>query len=103
MRIWRARKARRLLRRMITDVYEKKFDENSGTWFYFNRKTGESHWEKPLGLQSDDINVSSRTADVAKTWNNIKQENIFVRKKTQMRNLAKNDIARPIYQIVMRQ
>ena len=81
--IWRARKARRLLRRMIADVYEKKFDEGSGTWFYFNRKTGESHWEKPLGLQSDDINVSSRTADVAKKHGiNIKQENIFVRKKT---------------------
>ena len=52
--IWRARKARKLLRKMIADVYEKKFDPSSKTWFYFNKNTGESHWEKPLGLQSED-------------------------------------------------
>ena len=33
--IWRARKARKLLRKMIADVYEKKFDPSSKTWFYF--------------------------------------------------------------------
>ena len=60
--IYRARVARRLLVKLIADVYEKKFDESSGTWFYYNKNTGESHWEKPKGLRSDEIAISSRTA-----------------------------------------
>ena len=80
--IWRARKARKLLRKMIADVYEKKFDPSSKTWFYFNKNTGESHWEKPLGLQSEDINISSRTAEVAKKAGmKIDEKNVFIRKE----------------------
>jgi hypothetical protein len=46
--IWRARVARRLLRKMVSDVYEKKFDPSSGKFFYFNKKTEESHLWHPL-------------------------------------------------------
>ena len=67
---------------MIADVYEKKFDPSSKTWFYFNKNTGESHWEKPLGLRSEDINISSRTAEVAKKAGmKIDEKNVFIRKE----------------------
>jgi hypothetical protein len=63
--IWRARIARRLMRKMIADVYEKKFDPSSKSFFYFNKKTEESHWTKPSFLH-EDIDVTARTYAVAK-------------------------------------
>ena len=43
-------------------MYSKKYDKTSKTFFYVNKKTGESHWEKPAALGAHDINVSARTA-----------------------------------------
>ena len=59
--IWRARKARKLLRKMIADVYVKKYDHESKKFYYVNKKSGESFWKKPLGLHSDDLVASART------------------------------------------
>ena len=65
--IWRARKAQRLMHKMIAEVYEKKFDPESKSFFYFNKKTQKSHWTKPPGLRyADDIDVTARTYEAAK-------------------------------------
>ena len=47
---YRSKKAREKMRALIAANYEKKFDAESKTWFYFNKKTGESHWTQPPGL-----------------------------------------------------
>ena len=41
--------------RAIQSMYEKVWDESSGRFFYFNKKTGESIWTKPplLGYYED--------------------------------------------------
>ena len=57
--VWRARKARKLLRKMIADVYVKKYDHDSKTFYYVNKKSGESFWKKPLGLHSEDLVASA--------------------------------------------
>ena len=46
---------------MIAEVYVKKYDHNSKRFYYVHRKSGESHWEKPLGLHSEDLVASART------------------------------------------
>lgn len=47
-RFWRATWGRRLLRGILADIYEKVLDPASGAYFYFNKRTGESTWKKPL-------------------------------------------------------
>lgn len=49
---WRSKKAREEVRRMIGKVYEEVFDEETGRTFFYNRRTGESSWEKPKLLGS---------------------------------------------------
>ena len=53
--MYRARAARTRLRLMLLDVFEKCVDPASGLHFYFNRKTGESRWEKPVLLKDGDV------------------------------------------------
>lgn len=48
-RAWRRTWGIRLLRLLLVDTYERVLDPASGTHFYFNKKTGESTWKKPLG------------------------------------------------------
>ena len=46
---------------------KKKFDPESKSFFYFNKKTQKSHWTKPPGLRyADDIDVTARTYEAAK-------------------------------------
>ena len=66
--IWRARVARRNMRRLIREVYVKKFDSSSGKFFYYNTKTKVSHWEKPIFLGATDINLTARTIAAAKEY-----------------------------------
>jgi hypothetical protein len=58
---WRAKRARKKMRAMIAGVYQKKFDADSKTFYYYNKNTGQSFWQKPKGLGKSDINVTSRT------------------------------------------
>jgi hypothetical protein len=60
--IWRARTARRKMRHMIRQVYRKKYDPNSKKFFYYNTKTKQSFWEKPVFFGKDDLNLTARTA-----------------------------------------
>ena len=61
--LWRTRKARQQLHDMLLSVYDKLYDEESGMYYYYNNKTGESQWVKPKGLGSDDVKeVSAQDA-----------------------------------------
>ncbi|KAA0146336.1 hypothetical protein FNF29_08109 [Cafeteria roenbergensis] len=61
---------------LVNAVYEKAYDESSGHFFYFNRKTGESTWERPKFLRGEeDVELTPRsrarfaaTADPAPEW-----------------------------------
>jgi hypothetical protein len=50
-------KARKQIRQKCREVYEKRFDENYHTYYYINRQTGETSWERPkiFGNGSFDI------------------------------------------------
>lgn len=54
-KIWRAKRARRMLRKMLQNVFDKVQDEETGEYYYINRRTGEATWEKPTVLGSADI------------------------------------------------
>lgn len=54
-RVWRARKARKALHAAVNRRYEKIFDHSSGEFYYFNKRTGESVWEKPKLLDDDEL------------------------------------------------
>lgn len=56
--MYRTARARRLLRQAVREVYRKVLDEASGRYFYFNQRTGESFWDKPLFLGTDDLECS---------------------------------------------
>lgn len=60
--LYRRRQARILIVRAIQSMYEKVWDENSGRFFYFNKRTGESIWTKPplLGYY-DDVPLTPRS------------------------------------------
>ena len=58
--MWRARQARLAIKRMLRDVWMKVYDESSGGWYYFNKVTHESSWEKPKLLGSSDLAKTPR-------------------------------------------
>lgn len=47
--------ARRHLRRLCLDVYEKRFDGNSHAFYYADKYTGKSSWTKPKAMGTFDI------------------------------------------------
>ena len=49
-------------------VYVKKFSSEAGKFFYYNKNSKESFWEKPIFLGMDDIPVSARTQAAARRW-----------------------------------
>ena len=58
--MWKARQARMAIKRMLRDVWMKVYDESSGGWYYFNKVTHESSWEKPKLLGSSDLAKTPR-------------------------------------------
>uniref|UniRef100_K3XC19 peptidylprolyl isomerase n=1 Tax=Globisporangium ultimum (strain ATCC 200006 / CBS 805.95 / DAOM BR144) TaxID=431595 RepID=K3XC19_GLOUD len=59
-RLFRCRHARKHLYTLLATVFEKFYDEDSGLYYYYNKKTGETTWEKPKVLkQHEDIALSS--------------------------------------------
>ncbi|KAJ0394182.1 hypothetical protein P43SY_003811 [Pythium insidiosum] len=50
-RLFRARHAKMQLRALLGSVFERFFDESSGQYYYHNKRTGETTWEKPRLLQ----------------------------------------------------
>ena len=53
--MFRSKRARTLMKKMIFQVFTKLFDTNSGLFFYFNTISGETSWDKPLLLGDDDL------------------------------------------------
>lgn len=59
-RLFRCRCARNHLRELLESVFEKFYDHDSGQYYYLNKRTGETTWEKPKVLKpNDDIPLSS--------------------------------------------
>ena len=50
-RCWRARKARDMMRQLLAGIYTKRFDAESGQYFYENNVTKEMRWDRPLMLE----------------------------------------------------
>merc|ERR1711871_246635 len=48
------------------------FDSESGKFFYFNERTGESVWEKPKALGDDDVALTGRSRAAAKKAGKIR-------------------------------
>ena len=63
--LWKTRKARKYLRLLIASLYEKVYDESSGTFYYYNTKTGESMWEKPKSMGTEDLQTTPRSKAMA--------------------------------------
>ena len=63
--MWRKRQARRRMQKMLASVYEKVYDEKRGKFYYYNRVTGASRWDKPKGLGSVDLDLTPRSKAVA--------------------------------------
>lgn len=52
-RVYRGKLARRALRRLLAQVYEKRIDQDTGEEFFFNTRTGEASWDRPRGFQEE--------------------------------------------------
>lgn len=52
--LFRTRAARKRLKLLVASVYQKAFDDE-GNVFYYNTRTGESSWDKPAFLGTDDL------------------------------------------------
>ena len=53
------------MRSLVFQAYEKCWDYNSGLYFYFNRHSQESKWEKPMFIgNSEDIALTPRTRNL---------------------------------------
>ncbi|GLE05728.1 hypothetical protein PINS_up014776 [Pythium insidiosum] len=57
-RLFRARHAKTQLRALLASVFERFYDETSGRYYYHNKRTGETTWEKPRLLQRGGSDVA---------------------------------------------
>lgn len=48
--LYRRRAGRAALRRLLAEVYEKVFDPDSNSYYYYSKRTKQSQWEKPVLL-----------------------------------------------------
>ena len=64
--MYRRMKARRRIRWMISNIFEKVVDERSGAYYYFNKRTRQSSWDKPkLMKDTDDLELTPRSKAIA--------------------------------------
>ena len=64
--MYRRMKARQRIRWMIANVFEKVVDQRSGAFYYYNKMTGVSSWEKPkLMKENDDLEMTPRSRELA--------------------------------------
>ena len=69
--MYRRMKARRRIRWMIANVFEKVVDERSGAFYYYNKMTGVSSWDKPkLMKENDDLEMTPRSKWMAERITN---------------------------------
>ena len=53
--MYRAKRARALMKQLIKANYVKEYDEDTGYFFYRNKRTGEVQYTKPVALGPDDL------------------------------------------------
>mmetsp|Transcript_63954 Transcript_63954/g.176637 ORF Transcript_63954/g.176637 Transcript_63954/m.176637 type:complete len:611 (-) Transcript_63954:211-2043(-) len=73
---YRIKMARRRILETVRNQYELVFDPESGEYFYFNAKTGESQWTKPKVLKDHEMYADDASANEAAK----KIQNLFRRK-----------------------
>lgn len=64
--LYRRRTARVALRTLLSGLYEKIYDAESDSYFYYCKKTNTSQWDKPKLLRQDDLLPSDSTSTAAK-------------------------------------
>ena len=62
--MFKVRRSRLMVQKLMRATYEKVYDESTGGTYYFNKKTGESSWTKPINLGSSDAPLTPRSAGV---------------------------------------
>lgn len=53
--LYRRRAGRAALRHLLAEVYEKVFDPDSNSYYYYSKRTKQSQWEKPVLLGDHDL------------------------------------------------
>lgn len=85
--LWRTRKARIMMRKMVQETYMKQWDTVAGKWYYTNRSTGAVSWSKPgllnlwkLGdLEAEDSIQGSASRCVQRFFKRVlSQKHLFV-------------------------
>ena len=71
---WRAFSANMMIVNMVKMIYEKHWDEERSSYFYFNTATKESRWTKPLLLGDYDVDVISKEPEVEERILVVKKE-----------------------------
>ena len=54
-----------MLRKILSNRFEKIWDEDNQRFYYVNKKTGSVDWEKPKLLGSDDVDPTPRSRSAA--------------------------------------
>jgi hypothetical protein len=92
----RAKKARAQIRDMVKNVFEKLYDAESGVYYYYNNKTGESQWVKPKTLGSEDLSVGSQAqSDTKKSPRRQAEDATAQREK--LARIAADDVVAAAY------
>ena len=63
--MYRSHKARQMMRKILSNRFEKIWDEESKRFYYVNKKTGDVNWDKPKLLGDDDIDPTPSSRKLA--------------------------------------
>lgn len=101
-RNFRSKMCRKHFRMLLNSTIDKVYDEDSGLYYYFNKKTGEVKWEKPKGMGDEEMLTPRTFALMAEKEGNEQAEFIKHRKleqQEQERQAAKARRAREMAQL----
>ncbi len=73
--VWRAYSANLMITKLVKSIYEKHWDEERSSYFYFNKSTKESRWTKPILLGDYDVEPMSEPPIVQPLLMKVEDEN----------------------------